>query len=124
MKMLTEKEKMQRAKMYLLKLSKGINPIDNTKTEDSVLSNKRLMKCFEYVAEVLDKSINGGKTVQTNERTSRSKNPFFINSQQIQNINIKDEPCAVSELAAEINSAVDGNDCKKLQAKHINRPVR
>lgn len=104
----------------MLKLSQGIDPIDNSKTEDSVLHNERLAKCFAYVAEVLEKSISGEKSAPTKEKAVRSKNPFFIRPEQIQNISIKNEPCAVSELAAEINNAADGNDCKKLQAKHIN----
>lgn len=63
--MLTEKEKMQRAKVYMLKLSAGINPIDDSNMDnDTILKNERLSKCFAYVAEVLDGVINGKSSEQ------------------------------------------------------------
>ncbi|MDD6488583.1 MAG: hypothetical protein PUG48_02050 [Clostridia bacterium] len=112
--MLTEKEKMQRAKVYMLKLSAGINPIDDSNmNEDIVLKNERLSKCFAYVAEVLDGIING-KPV-----SKKGKKPFSITAEQLTNINIKSDNIPISEFTSEINSVVDDN-MKKLQPKIIN----
>lgn len=118
--MLTEKEKMQRAKIYMLKLSEGINPIDDSKiSNDDALKNERLSKCFAYVAQVLDGVIQG-KT-ETKQPTSRkTKQPFSITVEQIGRISIKSENTAISELTAEINKVVDNPDMKKLQPKTIN----
>lgn len=56
--MLTEKEKIQRARRYMYKLSKGINPINNEFAgEDSVVANDRLKRCFEYIFELLGRDI-------------------------------------------------------------------
>lgn len=113
--MLTEKEKMQRAKVYMQKLSAGINPIDDSNmNNDTVLKNERLSRCFAYVAEVLDGVING-KSV-----SKRGKKPFSVTAGQIAKINIKSENVPISELTSEINSAVDDSDMKKLQPKIIN----
>lgn len=118
--MLTEKEKMQRAKIYMQKLSEGINPVDDSDmSEDTVLKNERLSKCFAYVAEVLDGVING-KSALKPSASKKVKKPFSITSEQITKINIKSENIAISELTAEINSAADDTDMKKLQPKIIN----
>lgn len=113
--MLTEKEKMQRAKVYMQKLSAGINPIDDSDmNNDTILKNERLSRCFAYVAEVLDGVING-KSV-----SKRGKNPFSVTAEQITKINIKSENVPISELTSEINSVVDDTNMKKLQPKIIN----
>lgn len=51
---MTELETMQRAKMYLDKLARGIDPITGQELpEDTVLNNVRLCRCFHYVSGVL-----------------------------------------------------------------------
>lgn len=52
---MTELEIMQRAKQYMKKLAKGIDPITNMKVpDDSALNNVRLSRCFLYVAGILN----------------------------------------------------------------------
>lgn len=120
--MLTEKEKMQRAKFYMLKLANGFNPIDNTKLNDSVLQNERLIKCFEYIAGVLDNNINSINPPKTSapKRKSGRKTPFSITQQQIQQIKILEKDCALSEIVTEINRVIDENTCKKITARNVN----
>ena len=59
---MTELEKIERAKMYMDKLSRGIDPItDREVPEDSSLNTVRLTRCFFYVSDILGKVIaNGG----------------------------------------------------------------
>ena len=54
---------LQRAKLYMDKLSQGIDPISDTECPmDSVLNNVRLARCFFYVSGILDQVIaNGGE---------------------------------------------------------------
>ena len=48
---MTELETMQRAKMYLDKLARGIDPItDREMPEDAVLNNVRICRCLHYVS--------------------------------------------------------------------------
>ena len=47
---MTELETMQRAKMYLDKLARGVDPItDRELPEDTVLNNVRICRCLHYV---------------------------------------------------------------------------
>ena len=51
---MTELETIQWAKMYMDKLAKGINPIDDTPVpENDAINNVRLSKCFAFVSDVL-----------------------------------------------------------------------
>lgn len=51
---MTQLETMQRAKQYLDKLSRGIDPITDTPLErEDPLAAARLQKCFEYVSGIL-----------------------------------------------------------------------
>lgn len=46
------------AKNYMDMLSKGVNPITKEKyPQNSDINNERLLKCFSFVAEILDKVI-------------------------------------------------------------------
>ena len=60
--MMTELETMQRAKIYLDKLARGVDPISNQEVpEDTVLNNVRICRCLHYVSGVLEQVIaNGG----------------------------------------------------------------
>ena len=55
---MTELDTIKRAKMYMEKLSQGINPIDGTPVPEGDLTrNARMSRCFAYVAQVLDKVV-------------------------------------------------------------------
>lgn len=117
--MLTEKEKMQRAKMYMLKLADGINPIDDSKPEnDSIISNERLSRCFAYVAEVLDSAIASNSPVK--HISKARKTDFRITAEQLESVAISPKDIAISELVSEINNTVNNPSMKKLQAKTVN----
>lgn len=75
---MTELETMQRAKMYIDKLSQGIDPItDRELPEDTVLNNVRLARCFFYISGILGNVIDKeGRVGKKPGRisTSRSRN--------------------------------------------------
>ena len=71
---MTELETMQRAKMYLDKLARGIDPISNQEMpEDAVLNNVRICRWLHYVSGGLEQVIANGGTVGKREGT-----PFVI----------------------------------------------
>ncbi len=116
--MLTEKEKMQRAKVYMLKLADGINPIDDSELDVNALNSERLAKCFTYVADVLDTAISENKT---SVRTKRGKKAeFYISNEQLASIELLPGDVVISELVSSINRAADNDNMKKLQPKLIN----
>lgn len=117
--MLTEKEKIQRAKMYMLKLADGINPIDDKEmNDDTILKNERLSKCFTYVAEVLDNAIQSNSPVKNTSKGKRVD--FDITDKQIKAVAISSYNVPISEFVSEINKTVDNPYMKKLQPKTIN----
>ena len=55
---MTELDMIRRARMYMEKLSHGINPLDGTPVADGdLIRNGRMSRCFAFVAEVLDKVV-------------------------------------------------------------------
>ena len=74
---MTELETMQRAKMYLDKLSRGIDPItDREMPEDAVLNNVRICRCLHYVSGVLEQVIANGGAIG-------EKAPFAISRERM-----------------------------------------
>lgn len=55
-----ELEKIQKARLVLQKIANGINPINGEKIEEeSFLNDPRIIRCFYFVAEVLDNVTRG-----------------------------------------------------------------
>ena len=123
--MLTEKETLQRAKLYLLKLKMGIDPITDKPVDETTLHNERLLKCFTYICSALDKQIAAmdQASVKPERKTGTSyhrKPPFAITEEQKQQIQLSGQDCLSSELTQAINDAVDDKSRRKLLVKNIN----
>lgn len=57
---ITELDKIIRAKMYMDKLANGFDPITDTELpDDTMLNNIRLMRCF-YISDILKQVIENG----------------------------------------------------------------
>ena len=105
---MTELETMQRAKMYLDKLSQGIDPISGAEVpSDSVLNNVRLARCFFYVSGVLQRVIDNGGEVGSKPKTK--KQPFAITPQQLAAVCPSPEPLRISEFMELLHLAAGGN---------------
>ncbi len=120
MDMLTEKEKMQRAKFYLLMLCSGVDPVTKEPVNADTLKNERILKCFRYVSDVLDDTIYGRDRVPAERKSAKTKKDFFITEDELKRVEILPDGAAISEIAAAINSAVSDDSRKKLQSKTIN----
>ncbi len=113
---MTELETMQRAKMYLDKLAQGIDPITNQEvSEDSVLNNVRLTRCFFYVSGVLDQVIANGGVVGGKPKLQ----PFAVDVDQLAKIQPSQDPVRVTQLVEMISAAVDNPQMKKLSTTVI-----
>ncbi len=114
---MTELETMQRAKMYIDKLAKGINPLDDSVIpEDDIINNVRLSRCLFYVSDVLRQVIEKGGVVGAK---SKKKEAFSITFDEIGKFQFSDTPIPVSKIAELINSLVSNENMKKLTHKHI-----
>ena len=112
---MTELETMQRAKMYMDKLAQGIDPISGQEiSEDSVLNNVRLARCFFYVSGVLDGVIaNGGRVKRT------AKNDFYITEEELRCIKPMREPIRITQFVGLLMNTINDPDRKAIKATTI-----
>ncbi len=107
--MITELDKLKRAKEYMIKLADGVDPIGGQQLpDDTVLNNERLSRCFAYVAEILQKVIDsGGKGLGW-------QRPFFITAEEIKRVRLSDQPVPISAFVQAVNEAVGDLGRKNL----------
>lgn len=99
---MNELDTMKRAKMYLDKLSRGIDPITDTALPlDGALSNMRLSRCFAYVSGVLEQVIENGGTIG---KRKAQKPPFTITTEQKARVRVIDEPIPLTGFVKQINA--------------------
>ena len=109
---MTELETLQRAKMYLDKLARGIDPIsDQSMPEDSALNQERLSRCFSYVSGVLEQVIENGGLPRTK--------PIAITPQQLAWVQLSREPIRMTQLTERICDATRDPKMKRPSAKPI-----
>ena len=114
---MTELETMQRAKMYLDKLSRGIDPItDREMPEDAVLNNVRICRCLHYVSGVLEQVIANGGVVGKREGT-----PFVIDRSRMGGIRLTQNPVSLTEFTGNIVACMGAPHMKKAQSQGHHR---
>ena len=112
---MTELETMQRAKMYLDKLARGIDPItDREVPEDSVMNNVRICRCLHYVSGILDQVIANGGTVGKREGT-----PFVIDRSRMGGIRLTQTPVSLTEFTGNIVACMGDPNMKRPSPKAI-----
>jgi len=119
--MITELEKMERAKMYIDKMAEGINPITNEYApENDTINNVRISRCLFYVSEILEKVIaNGGEVTQVVKSTGGSRNFFFITDEQLDRLSPRENSCYAKDIAEDIKAVTAENNTAKFQATWI-----
>lgn len=102
---MTEVDKISYAKMFLDKLSDGINPIDDTRiSESDIVNNPRISKCFSYVSDILRQVIDNGGVVSASAKKERKprKKPYCLLPEQAEQFQFSDDPITGSELISRI----------------------
>ena len=114
---MTELETLERARMYMEKLAKGINPIDGSVIPDEdVVNNVRLSRCFFYVEDILRQVIdNGGISPKKTPR----KTPFSLSMEQRATFEYSPVAIPISEISKRINSLVDNENISRLSHRAI-----
>lgn len=110
-----DKDKLTKAKLYINSLAQGINPFNGEDIiDDSILNNGKVVRCFIYIADLLDSLIKG-----------KSPNNIHKSAEIIWNDSIKNKmvlsemPLTISEIARNINSIFIEEGYKKLSYKYI-----
>ena len=80
---MTELEKIRNAKLYIEKLARGINPINDAPVaEDELINDVHISRCFFFVAELLERFLAtvGAEDAVAHRRLK--KQPFSISEEQ------------------------------------------
>lgn len=87
---MTELERIAYAKTFIDKLANGINPLDNQPvSEQDVINNVKLARCFFYVSDVLRRVIENGGIAPHKKQSSR---PFYITPEQLSHYSYSKTP--------------------------------
>ncbi len=115
--MATDYERCYTSKIYLEKLSNGMDPFTGDDLpEDTVLNDVYLCRAFALAADVLDMFIKNGCKINASSKSER--HPFRITEAQIENITISEEPVSITTIANRINKVLD-SDVRHIQGFHI-----
>lgn len=113
---MTDLEIARRAKYYMDKLARGIDPFtDREISEDSCLNQPRLIRCFFYVSDILEQVIGNGGSVGSKQKL----HPFSISPEQLSRVQISNEPIRITQLTERIYACADDPQMKKLSATVI-----
>ncbi len=94
------KEMFYTAKLYMDKLSNGIDPIENVEIpDDSVLNNIALCRTFNFVSSVLDEVIRNNFMISI---PNSKKKKFSITEKQRSRISISDTPVKLTAISHRI----------------------
>ncbi len=122
-------ELVERAKMYLKLLSDGVHPITGAEIpNDSVFMDEKVLKCFDFITDVLDEYVDLKKKVKKLEAEKDKntvvvykKQEFNITREQIDSIKLSKEPVTVLSFMKNINAVIDDNTTEKLSSTRINK---
>ena len=114
-----DKEKVLKAREVILKLANGEDPINKVQISlDSFLIDPRMIRCFFFVAEVL-------------EAVSRQRNKnipapteFFITSEEKEKVVFPEGKIGVNIFSSCINEVLDLNRSKNLSGAVLNKHLK
>ncbi len=113
--MATENAIIERAEMYLRKLSCGINPLtDEILPEGDSCKQERISKCLAYVASLLQQQLNHDHLAPANAAPRKNtqkapkpqKQPLSIAPESIGNYRFFDYPVSISRVVRNINELI------------------
>ena len=114
--MVTDLEKIERAKMYMDKLANGINPISGEEApEDDIINNVRLSRCFFFVSDVLRQVLENGGVGKQKKTEKPTKIPFTLSYEQRKNYNYSDSPIPISEISRRISSLSEDENMSQMK---------
>lgn len=117
--MVSEFEKLDKAKTVLIKIAKGIDPLSGEPiNEESFLNDPRIIRCFYFITEVLDNVSNG-----TYGKSSKMMR-FIISPEQKGIVALPEGLIGVTEFSKHINMCIDQSTSKKLSGVELNKRLK
>ena len=115
--MYSEFEKIAMAKSVLEKIAQGTNPANGEVIAgESFLNDPKLVRCFYFISEVLDRVLTGLYKVKASE--------FFITKEQKNRVKLPEGKIGVSTFSNCINRVIDLSLSKKLTGVELNRRLK
>src|SRR5690348_8285188 len=93
-------EKIEKAKEMLQKIAGGVNPLNGEMIEkDNILNDTRIIRCFYFIAEIMDNVVNG-----VYSRNGNRLEKFIITTEQKNKVQFTQGKIGVNEFSRCINS--------------------
>lgn len=100
---------LERANLYIDKLSRGIDPLTNQPVpSNEIIHNERISRSLNYVSEVLSNVINNKR--EEAENTPEPSNSKFHKKY----FKYSSDPISISEITRRINNIHDDADVQKV----------
>lgn len=103
-------------------LSQGMDPTSNIAfPDDTILNSKILQSCFLDAYEIFDllrRNIDAINNLPL-RKAANQKLPFYIDSTELENIQLSDTPITISKFVFSINEIYHRQNMKKLKATQI-----
>ena len=115
---MTELERMQQAKDYLLQLANGINPLTGQEVPASDLINQvQISRCLFYASDVLRQVIESGGL----SKGKQKKLPFDLPPEMRGKFVYSDRPVTISQIAQGLNDLVDLEQMQRLKVTSLTK---
>ena len=116
--MITEKDKMRRARDILNIIIQGREPFNsNPIQQDSFLHDPRMIRCFSYINQILTNKIEGKDTKEV-------KIPFKITQEELKKIEFPKGDLGLTDFVKCINTSINTNIMKKLTVKDFTTQLK
>ncbi len=115
--MANELELLERAKMYIDSMAKGINPVTGEYAdEEDVINEVKVSRCLYYVSDVLEEmtKIKKKALIKRSDRVA-----FTLDIEQRSKFEIDPKGLSVSQIVDKLNSLTDELYVKKLKSTAI-----
>lgn len=114
-----EAEKIEKAKGFMQKLAEGINPISGEIIQnDSMVSDVKLIGCFNFIAEVLDNIQKQGAEGRKRELQ------FVITPEQKSKVSLPEDKIGVNEFSKRINECLNLDVSRRLTGVDLNKRLK
>lgn len=113
---MTELETIERARMYLDKMAKGIDPLtDKPAAETDMINQVRISKCLFFVSNILRRVLENGGIGSKPKQKQSPKLPLEISVEQLSRFEPDPQGLTISNLAKRINALIDNEDMIPLK---------
>ena len=109
---MTDTERKKFAEQYLLKLSEGINPLNNTKLPlCDIVCNPHIANCLKFSAGIIADAV---KAEEKERLKLFKKADFQISEKKLRELSFSKVPLSVTEFTRNINQLIDTDRMKKF----------